>query len=368
MKEREKNRLTALSFVVDGKGDLTEKFFDPTKIGSLASARLQLMPALKSAIELDCSTQILSLHSCQYKDFSKINRSKICLIGKMSANTEDLLLNMTVANLAAVTRLKNNGAAVVLQHSDNTFYGNKTLKNFYKDLMHLADYIVYPSKSLYKITQPHIRSKVKQAIIPDPWQLLKAHEPRELREKEKVRIIWFGSNKNITYLIKSFSSILKKTSNRRHYELTILCNEWALQEFKKGIAGVRQSYKNWTIRAVLWRIDSQPKQLETEISRAHIALIPSNPLDPLKAGVSHNRIVDAIRGGCITVASPMESYKELSHLALLGENIGETLNHALENYDDFRQKIIKDRSKLLEQFDPANNHANWLHFWKRVMQ
>lgn len=367
MKEQEKTILTALSFVVDGKGDLTKKFFDPTKIGSLASARLQLMPALKSAIELDCSTQILSLHSSQYKDFSIINRSNICLIGKMSANTEDLLLNMTVANLAAITRLKNNGATVVLQHSDNTFHGNTTLKNFYKDIMHLSDYVVYPSKSLYKITQPYIRTKIKQAVIPDPWQLLESHKPRKLKDDEKVRIIWFGSNKNITYLINSFSDILKKTSNKRHYELTILCNDWALQEFKKGIACITQSHENWTIRAVLWKIDSQPQQLEAEISRAHIALIPSNPSDPLKAGVSHNRIVDAIRGGCITVASPMESYKELSQLAILGENIGETLNHALKNYDQYCKKIIEDRKKLLEQFDPINNHSNWLHFWKRVM-
>ena len=364
---QKKQNLTALSFVVDGRGDLTKKFFDPTKIGSLASARLQLMPALKSAAELDYSVQILSLHSSHYQHFRNIKQSKICLIGKMSANTEDLLLNMTVANLAAVTRLKSNGATVVLQHSDNTFYGNTTLKEFYKDLMQLADYIVYPSKSLCEITQPFVRNGAKQAVIPDPWQLLESHKPRELNAGETVKLIWFGSNKNITYLVDNFRQLLERSNSDRLYELTILCNDWAVKEFKRGIRDIKEPYRNWTIRAVRWKIDAQPQQLEAEISRAHIAIIPSNPLDPLKAGVSHNRIVDAIRGGCITIASPMQSYRELSSIALLDENIGDALNEALANYSTYSQKMYIEREALLEQFNPINNHANWLHFWKRVV-
>ena len=284
----------------------------------------------------------------------------------MSANTEDLLLNMTVANLAAVTRLKSKGATVVLQHSDNTFYGNTSLKGFYKDLMQLVDCIVYPSKSLCEITQPFVRKGAKQAIIPDPWQLLKSHKPRELNGGQTIKLIWFGSNKNITYLVNNFRQLLEKANGDHFYELTILCNDWAVKEFKRGIRGVKSPHKNWTIRAVRWKIDAQPQQLETEISRAHIAIIPSNPLDPLKAGVSHNRIVDAIRGGCITIASPMQSYQELSSIALLNENICEALNEAVANYSTYSQKICTEREALLEQFDPINNHANWLHFWERV--
>ena len=217
-----------------------------------------------------------------------------------------------------------------------------------------------------QITQPFVHNDARQAIIPDPWQLLKSHKPRELKDGEIVKLIWFGSNKNIIYLVDNFRDLLEKSSTDRFYELTILCNEWALDEFKRGISDIKEIYKNWTIRAVIWKIDAQPQQLEAEISRAHIAIIPSNPLDPLKAGVSHNRIVDAIRGGCVTIASPMQSYKDLSNIALLGENIGDMLNEVLAKYDAYSQKIYAERESLLEPFNPVNNHANWLHFWKRV--
>ena len=73
-------------------------------------------------------------------------------------------------------------------------------------------------------------------------------------------------------------------------------------------------------------------QLEREIARAQISILPSDARDPLKFGVSHNRLVDSIRGGCVTIASPMGSYLELEELALLGNNFGELLNNAVENY------------------------------------
>ena len=43
---------------------------------------------------------------------------------------------------------------------------------------------------------------------------------------------------------------------------------------------------------------------------------------PLKAGVSHNRLVDSIHGGWVTIPSPIKSYLELSDLALLADNFG----------------------------------------------
>ena len=37
---------------------------------------------------------------------------------------------------------------------------------------------------------------------------------------------------------------------------------------------------------------------------------PIKPNDALKVGVSHNRLVDSVRSGCVPVASEMPSYLE----------------------------------------------------------
>ena len=117
-------------------------------------------------------------------------------------------------------------------------------------------------------------------------------------------------------------------------------------------------------RLVPWQIKYQPIQLENEIKKAHIAIIPSDPSDPLKAGVSHNRIVDACRGGCIAIANPMQSYKDLSDITLLGNNMTALLNEATHNYPKYCKNLTNKREELLKKFDPKVNQLSWLNFWK----
>ena len=47
-----KHFLTALAYVIDAKGDVTEQLSNPSKLGSVASARIQLLPAIKAAKKL----------------------------------------------------------------------------------------------------------------------------------------------------------------------------------------------------------------------------------------------------------------------------------------------------------------------------
>ena len=130
---------------------------------------------------------------------------------------------------------------------------------------------------------------------------------------------------------------------------------------------MKGSFPKWNIRLVPWRIDLQPHQLENEISRAHVSLIPSNPNDLKKTGVSHNRLVDSVRGGCITLASPMESYKEISKAALLGDRISLLLNYAEQNYNELIQVLLSNRDEKLQKFSPEMNNKNWVDFWERTV-
>jgi hypothetical protein len=119
---------------------------------------------------------------------------------------------------------------------------------------------------------------------------------------------------------------------------------------------------------VPWNVRNQPNQLESEIKRAHIAIIPSDPNDLRKAGISHNRLVDAVRGGCIAIASPMESYKELEKISILGNNFAELLDTVLEKYEDYCQNLIRHREELIRKFSPEQNILAWTNFWEKIIR
>ena len=155
----------------------------------------------------------------------------------------------------------------------------------------------------------------------DPWQLEKFHPPRALNPEKRCRLIWFGNTKNIRYLLNVINSIMGQSPKHINFLLTVLGRREALDMTFIHLKKIQANYPNWRLRLIKWNDREPIRQLEKELSKSHISIIPSDPYDPLKCGVSHNRLVDSIRGGCISIASPMDSYKELSDLAILGEDL-----------------------------------------------
>ena len=360
------NKLTALVFSQNRLGNITNDFL--TGSVSSASARLQLLPALQSAQKLGIEVNLFSLHSSKPADLNLLKPNQICLIGKMSASNLETANGMTMANLAAANRLKRMGSKIILQYCDHLVANHgETMHNFYKDIFKISDYIIYPSKTICELNKLFARPDCKIKIINDPWQLTKWHPTRPLTNNGICRIIWFGSNKNIKYLLNVIPNMMEKSYLNKQFELTILGTDFAHHAAKKTLASNPLLGKNWTIRLVTWNYNNQPLQLESEIARAHISLIPSNPKDPTKAGVSHNRLVDSLRGGCVSIASPMESYKDLHEIALLGNNMSNLLNDAIENYPQYCNRLTTLREKKLSEFSPEINNNNWQRFWENIL-
>ena len=91
----------------------------------------------------------------------------------------------------------------------------------------------------------------------------------------------------------------------------------------------------------------------------HVVWLPSEPKSPIKGGVSHNRLVDAVRSGSIVVASDMQSYQELSQLALLGPDHGGLINQLVPQYERLADKYAAFRSHVLRRFSPETNLKSW---------
>lgn len=357
--------MTALQFVINKEGDITDSVLKENL--SLASIRIQLAPAIRAAKSLNISTQVLSLHGSTPSELERLQTSEICLIGKMSVNSKELAQRMLIANKAAATRLRRQGSKIAIIYSDHMLEAPSEIKDFYLNIFKITDFAVFPSKNLFELSKQHLNANCKALLIKDPWQLKNLHPMKPLYLSQICKIVWFGSDANINYLIKSLRPMMEKSNNSRKFELTILGQELTLRLIKDYYEDPGHKFPNWNIRLVKWDIKNQPQQLEKEISQAHIAVIPSNQKDPKKSGVSHNRLVDAIRGGCVTIASPMDSYQDLAKTALLGDDMGELLKIALDNYNELCKKISESRPEILSKFSPQHNQAAWRKCFKMAL-
>ena len=367
-------RIAVLAFYINQQGNVTEKYFGKDAKNSMASDRLQLMPALLSAKRMGYQVEVFSLHSSNTESIINTDEYEICLVAKMNANTNKLIKTMISANTTALNLFKKSGCKIITLYCDNLMYCNEStysrasVSGFYKQILELTNAIIFPCEKMRELSRQYAKFPSKDFIIHDPWQLKHWHSPKALDRGQECRLIWFGNNKNFNYLLDCLPNLITTTPENRRFLLTILGSKSSHDLAREWIKSYQRRDKNWRFRLAEWHPKYFAKQLEAEISNSHISILPSDPSDPRKAGVSHNRLVDSIKGGCITICSPMQSYKELSNLSLIGDNLGETLNEALTNYDKLNEHIKKYRETELDQFSPKNNAKSWDECWKIILQ
>ena len=168
------------------------------------------------------------------------------------------------------------------------------------------------------------------------------------------------------YLAREIQEIINKISLKASIKITALSSPYALNRLE-SFQKINYDKSKFIFSLIKWDHLDQPTQLENILAAADIAIIPSDPNDPRKAGVSHNRIVDAARMGCIPVASPMESYKELSKISLLGNNFPQMIEFAWANRERLRKKYGNIRDSLLEEFSPEKNLETWTTIITKIL-
>ena len=358
-----RNFIVALNGYSNKAGNYTNVFFNYE--GGVASSRLQLRPALLAAKALGMESQVWSLHTSQPEDLYKMRNPKICIVGKLNSNTNKTIQSLAAANLAAVAHMKRKKVPVVLLYSDNHLNGAGLTKELYQDLVYFADTIVCPTKTLAKQIEILSPSPKSIHVIKDPWSLRKNtyHRTRNC----ELELAWFGSGLNMPYLAREIQEIINKISLKASIKITALSSPYALNRLESFLKKINYDKSKFIFSLIEWNHLDQPTQLENILAAADIAIIPSDPNDPRKAGVSHNRIVDAARMGCIPVASPMESYKELSKISLLGNNFPQMIEFAWANRERLRKKYGNIRDRLLEEFSPEKNLETWTTIITKIL-
>ena len=252
--------------------------------------------------------------------------------------------------------MKASGVPLALLYSDHHAGESNEASSLYQDLLQLADLTIFPSIALREATNNAGFYPRNQTIIEDP-ALLKERPFRNIKRNEGLRIIWFGHGSNAKYLIEHLPNILKADIHQS-IELTILTEAGILGQIKTIIKQLATP-SNWSFRLTAWDNSNQPEQLQQELESAHVCWLPSDPTDPRKAGASHNRLVDAVTAGCITIASPIGSYQELGQIALVGNNFGLLLSKALKKQTMLIEKLQANRITVLKRFQVNSNDLKW---------
>lgn len=323
----------------------------------LASSRIQLRPCYFAAKRLHYNCQIYSLNTSTAAEFINSTAPKVCIVGKLNAESDDKVDEIAISYLAAVARLKRQGTHITLIYSDNHLYGLPKVKELYRDLIFFADTIICPTKTLKNYVLDTGFKEERIHIVEDPWSLKMHTYKRKI--KTTLNIAWFGSGLNAPYLARELPAILTKTNISKTIKLSILTTHFALKALERYIKTINYDKNRFRIDFIKWDKNDQPNQLEQLLENSDFSIIPSDPNDPRKAGVSHNRIVDSSRSGCIPLASPMNSYLELKKIAILGTNFPAMIETCYPQRNRLARKYELNRTNTLSSFSPEINAEKW---------
>ncbi len=352
------SNLLVITSLHGGAGDKTDKL---TTIGGVGSARLHLQPMFNAARELDLGPRLLSLDIDDPSILNELGNPKLCVIGKINHFDDSRLAGFAIATLAAVARLKARNVKIALMYCDHLAPLHCARGSLYRDLLLLSDFIIVPCQAMADRARDFLSISKPISIIVDPWQV-PLSDYKTFDGKQPLRLGWFGNANNVYFLCEQIGHLMNTINAVSAIELVVLSNKVALNMvetvFHKCLP---VAAKPWTLDLVEWDDSRQPNQLADLLESVHVVCLPSNPSSPIKGGVSHNRLVDAIRSGSIVVASSMQSYRELSQLALLGENPALLINQLIPQYERLIAKYDSLRLDLLERFSPDLNKIHWRH-------
>ena len=353
--------LLLLTYASNTSGEITQYMNKPESI-SAASTRLQMVPLINAAANLGLSTAVWSFHSQEPEVLNEVinlKSIKALIIGKMSADTKAGINSMIMANSAAILFLKSKKIPLILLYSDNHLIRDDSIGEFYRTIMSYTNAVITPSQALKDEVDRYTKSKINSYAINDPWQVPQLSFKKSKNIDKNTNILWFGQGRNIEYLCNEIPKILRDCEGSSHFCLKVLARKNAITVLKQNLPAKIPSKRKWTIEYIEWDDLTQPKQFLDSLKFADISIIPSNAKDPKKLGVSHNRLVDSIRSGCISIASPLKSYIELSEASLIGEDFPAMIDFAIANYDYLCDQFESKRDNLLLEFSPQANSLRW---------
>lgn len=282
-------------------------------------------------------------------DFSDVG---ICIVGK-------LFLDVRAADwLAVCRRAKAAGAGLVLDICDYPFSQKPPdVERFYEEALNLADVVTVNSERMAELMTQHANGKTPQ-VIEDA--ILAAPRRPEFAPGKILELLWFGHASNVRYLERMMDALFEYSAGQR-CRLTIVSEpgrglEHAVQRINAGCA------PRLEVRFMPWSLESTRMALR----RCDLVLIPGDPADPLKSGVSSNRLAEALQAGRMPVASPLSSYLPFAEGACLGDDLVAGIRWAMMNRGEVLARIRRGQTLVAGRLAVNALSAQWCRLFESL--
>jgi glycosyltransferase involved in cell wall biosynthesis len=228
-----------------------------------------------------------------------------------------------------------------------SFYAG--IRAFYSEALKICDALVVNSERMAEMMAPH--SSRPPLVIDDA--ILGPARNIEFAPGGRLRLLWFGHGTNLRYLDTCVDALVRFAAQRP-------CRLTIVSEGSFGAGEVTRAMDArfapaLEARFVEWSLDAMAAALR----RCDIVLIPSDPADPFKAGVSANRIAEVLRAGRFPVASPLPAYLPYSEGGWLGGDLTEGIRWALANPAEVRARIRRGQAAVGERLAPEKIGRQW---------
>lgn len=301
---------------------------------NLASIRLRLgvaLPSLKkNGFRVNAGDQILE-------------RPSVIVIGKVGAGERQDRYALWVGQ---IERLKlESDVLIALDYTDNHLEFESSMTPFYQRIFPLVDFYISPT--IY-LSESLNRRKARPTFIVDDGLEYPCIGPRTLKSNQRLRILWFGHESNLHYLVELLNSPILRDNS---YDIMIVSGPKAPQLLSKT-----KLDKNFQSKIFYtpWSVETLARVSES----CQLCVIPSNPYDPRKAGASSNRLLTALALGLPTAADCIDSYKRFKDFFV--DIRGPQFKELLENSTRFHPTVREAQKTILPQFHTETIGKRWV--------
>jgi hypothetical protein len=233
----------------------------------------------------------------------------------------------------------------VVDYTDHHLGAETELSDFYRALLPLADAVIVSSSALAIQLQTYFSGSV--FVVPDALEV--AITPPARHKNAPPRALWFGHGTNLVYLAQALAPMGRQLRGAP-LELRVLSNRPALEQFKRALIvipeGIALKAGDWSLAA-----------MQAHAAECDFCLLPSDPHDARKMGVSSNRLLTALAMGLPVAASPLASYKEFSEFFLDLEAGG--LSELARAPDRFHDRVMRAQQTVLNDYLAPSMQMRW---------
>jgi hypothetical protein len=290
-------------------------------------------------------------------DLAHLGRPGAIVLGKLAAN--DVVQKQDV--LRQVLRNFEGGACPAALYADlsddyaalGKEMGQRFLRDYQKALGRWTTLVV-PCAELQRSLSRYARRGI--TVIEDPYEDDRA-QPVRVAVSSPLRLAWFGSlgSVNLPLLEQAFETVAVGLDGMTTQLETVTAND-SRAALETIAARLRARHPAFELTFTTWSLASA----WAAIQRSDFVLLPQDYRSGWGKVKSHNRMVSAIRGGRLAIASPIPAYQELAQYGWVGEDLSAGLRWAIAHPREAARRVEEGQRYVEARFAPDAVGRKWV--------